>query len=52
MSAETRLKQKEDGSLGTRGLTVVPFVPFVGDEDGRKGVVIGEVDLRPHGKGG
>jgi hypothetical protein len=27
-------------------LTVVRFVPFVGDDDGRKGVVTGEVDLR------
>jgi hypothetical protein len=27
-------------------LTVVRFVSFVGDEDGRKGVVTGEVDLK------
>jgi hypothetical protein len=26
-------------------LTVVRFVPFVGDEGGRKGVVTGEADL-------
>jgi hypothetical protein len=29
-----------------QGLTVVQFVPLVGDEDGRKGVITGEVDLR------
>jgi hypothetical protein len=27
-------------------LTVVWFVPFVGDEDGRKDVVTGEADLK------
>jgi hypothetical protein len=27
-------------------LTVVRFVPFVGDEDGRKDVVTGEEDLK------
>jgi hypothetical protein len=41
-----KAKTKRGQKPRHQGLTMVPFVPFVGDEDGRKGVVTGEVDLK------
>jgi hypothetical protein len=41
-----KAKTKSGRKHRNERLTVVLFVPFVGDDDGRKGVVIGEVDLR------
>jgi hypothetical protein len=48
-----KAKTKRGQKPRHQGLTVVLFVPFVGDEDGRKGVVSSpRWILGAHGKGG
>jgi hypothetical protein len=41
-----KAKTKSGRKHRHQGLTVVRFVPLVGDEDGRKGVITSEVDLK------